>query len=193
MIPGPRGYPAAPDGYVPPQPGFIYPDQPAGPYGSGRSGIQRSELPPPDTSCSQSSHTVVDMRSRPLRRHAVRQNPPHAGSSLCNARCQDSLTDTVPQTMHSSSASCHSRVRNRRSSSKTPASAHHPCRDTAAPQSPASSRADSPWSSPSVGPVLAQMSFYRNRSSSSNREAVAGCTGSRRSSTAKESKQSRNT
>jgi lipoprotein-anchoring transpeptidase ErfK/SrfK len=48
MIPGARGYPAGPDGYVPPQPGFIYPDQPAGPYGSGRgSSIQRGELPPP--------------------------------------------------------------------------------------------------------------------------------------------------
>jgi lipoprotein-anchoring transpeptidase ErfK/SrfK len=44
MIPGARGYPAGPDGYVPPQPGFIYPDQPAGPYGSA---IQRGELPPP--------------------------------------------------------------------------------------------------------------------------------------------------
>jgi hypothetical protein len=48
MIPGARGYPAGPDGYIPPQPGFIYPDQPAGPYGSGRgSSIQRGELPVP--------------------------------------------------------------------------------------------------------------------------------------------------
>jgi lipoprotein-anchoring transpeptidase ErfK/SrfK len=46
MIPGARGYPAGPDGYVPPQPGFIYPDQPAGPYGRGPA-IQRGELPPP--------------------------------------------------------------------------------------------------------------------------------------------------
>src|SRR4051812_35224727 len=50
MIPGARGYPQRPDGYIPSQPGFIYPDrdEPTGAYGPGRgSAIQRGELPAP--------------------------------------------------------------------------------------------------------------------------------------------------